>query len=451
MIFVEKIRNKLSADPRAANAHINTVLMLAFRGMNILISFLYVPLLIHSLNEYKYGIWLTITSIVAWFNLLDIGLGNGLRNRLTEALAQKNKMHARVLISTAYASLFFFTSLLIIIFLLASEYIDWCKILNVPSGYADELTDLINIVVVLFLVQLFFSIINSILFAFQRPFFSTLVTTLGQLLSFGAVCCSIYVFKNSSLVVLGLLISASPILILCVMSFYILKYRYKEFTPSIKYINFSYLPSILNLGIKFFYLQIVTIILYQTSNLIIARTLGQAEVAEYNIIYKYIGVINMIFTIIVLPYWSATTDAYAKSDFEWIQKSVKRMFKVRMFLFFIGGALVLISKWVYSIWLGNSISVNYVTTSLAFIYFVLNMAYVNYGMFLNGIGKVKIQIYVTTVVAALFIPFSVFLSKEIGLNGIFISLSIVALINFLWSYLQYSKIINGKAQGIWLK
>ncbi|MBQ5689942.1 MAG: hypothetical protein IIV24_00450, partial [Alistipes sp.] len=62
----------------------NVYIMMLIRGLSFLISFLYVPLLYGALDTNSYGVWLTLTSLVAWVAMFDIGLGNGLRNKLAE-------------------------------------------------------------------------------------------------------------------------------------------------------------------------------------------------------------------------------------------------------------------------------------------------------------------------------------------------------------------------------
>ena len=49
-----------------------------------------VPLTINYLNPTKYGIWITLSSVIGWFSFFDIGLGNGLRNRFAEAIANND-------------------------------------------------------------------------------------------------------------------------------------------------------------------------------------------------------------------------------------------------------------------------------------------------------------------------------------------------------------------------
>ncbi|MCK7523619.1 MAG: hypothetical protein MZV64_41275 [Ignavibacteriales bacterium] len=62
-----------------------------------------VPVTLNYLGKTEYGIWLTLASILSWLINLDFGLGNGLRNKLAEALALNDIKLARIYVSTAYA------------------------------------------------------------------------------------------------------------------------------------------------------------------------------------------------------------------------------------------------------------------------------------------------------------------------------------------------------------
>jgi O-antigen/teichoic acid export membrane protein len=441
----------LGKDLRSANANKNTLFMLLLRGVNILISFMYVPLLIHTFSSYRYGIWLTITSIVTWMNLFDVGLGNGLRNRLSESIAKDDKNESKYLISTAYASISILSLILVFLYFIITYNLDWSVILNVPESMRQEVTELVNMVFVLFSIQFALSIINAMLLAFQKPAYSSLIMTLGQILSFGLVSFFVLVLKESSLFNLGLIISLSPIIVLIVFTIYIFSKKYRPLSPNMNFVKFSYLNKILGLGLKFFVLQIITIILFQTSNIIIAQNVGQEGVTEYNIAYKYLGLIYFVFTIVVTPYWSASTDAYTRSDFDWIKQSVRKLNLIWLLLSFVGLCMLISSNFVYKMWLGKSISANYLTLSFAFIYFISLTRYSIYSYILNGMGKIFIQMIITSIVAIVYIPLTILMAKNYGVNGVFFSLIITALINLTWSSIQFNKIINGKAFGLWIK
>lgn len=75
----------------------NTAAMMLLKGASILISLMTAPIMLHHVNRADYGVLLTLTSIVGWVGMMDVGLGNGLRNKLPEMLAKVIYMEQRKL------------------------------------------------------------------------------------------------------------------------------------------------------------------------------------------------------------------------------------------------------------------------------------------------------------------------------------------------------------------
>lgn len=71
-----------------------------------------------------------MSSIIGWFGFFDIGLGNGLRNRLAEALAKEDLKLARIYVSTTYAILSLIILGVLLLFYLVNPLLNWNKILN---------------------------------------------------------------------------------------------------------------------------------------------------------------------------------------------------------------------------------------------------------------------------------------------------------------------------------
>ena len=453
MYIYEKIKNIIiSGSNRSSKAKINMLYMLIIKGISLIISLLYVPLLLHSMSEDNYGIWLTLTSIVSWVAMCDIGLGNGMRNRLTEAIAHNDYGLGKKYISTAYMSISILMCALLLVYFIISNFISWNSILNAPNIPQNEINQLVNIVFITFCINFVLSLLNSILLALQSPAISSAITTIGQLLSFISVLIAVKIFNESSLLILGSLISIIPVFVLLFSTIIIFLGRYRNLSPSIKFIDFKKLREILTLGIKFFVLQIITIILYQSNNIIITHIVNSQAVVEYNIAFKYMNVLLMIYTIIVTPLWSATTDAYVKGDIVWIKNVVKKMNIIALMFISIGLLMVIFSNSIYCIWLNISESkIDIITTILIYIYIVGNILYANYGYILNGIGKLNLQLAVTSIMALAYIPISCLFGSRYGLHGILSVFALVAIINFIWSKIQLTKIISGDAHGIWNK
>src|ERR1700761_5284446 len=88
---------------RTLKARRNVAVSFLLRGINIAIGFVLIPMTINYVNPVQYGIWLTLSAIIAWFNFFDIGLGNGLKNKLAEANALNDTDSAKIYVSTTYA------------------------------------------------------------------------------------------------------------------------------------------------------------------------------------------------------------------------------------------------------------------------------------------------------------------------------------------------------------
>ena len=70
---------------------------------------------------------------------------------------------------------------------------------------------------------------------------------------------------------------------------------------------------------------------------------------------------------------------------------------------------------------------------------------------LNGMGLIKLQIIQALIQGIIYIPMVYILAQHISLNGILISLTIVAIIPAVILPIQVNLIINKKANGIWNK
>ena len=446
-----QIRKKfIGTDSRSKKMYKNTVAMIGIRGVSMILTLISAPIMLHHVDRADYGVLLTLTSIVGWVGYMDVGLGNGLRNKLPEFLAKGDFHSAKKIVSSCYVTLAIYVALIIVIFLMVSPFVDWLGVLNSPTSDAGEIRGLTNVVFIAFCIQFLFGLINSILFAYQMPAFQSLFTFVGQFIALIALVIQVYVFDVTSVLQIGAVNSMIPPLVLFLGSIGLFRTKLKEIAPSFKLFEFKSVGSILSLGLKFFVLQMITIVLFQANSIIIARVVSPEAVVEYNLAFKYVSLLTMIFTIVITPVWSATTDAYVRKDFAWINKTISLSRKVCIASIFIGVLMVLASKFVYGIWLGKgTIDINYSTTSLILLYISFEMLYKVYGTIINGTGKVFAQIILTGVIAIIYIPLAILLGKLFGLSGVLIANAIVFALNYLWSKVQCNKLISQTATGIW--
>jgi O-antigen/teichoic acid export membrane protein len=447
---ITKIKIFFSGDIRNVRLKKNIIGSVVIKGCSIFISFLLVPMTLGYLNAYEYGIWLTLSSILLWINSFDIGLGNGLRNKLAEALALNDKHLAKIYVSTTFFLLSVLIVLIYTFFLILHYFLDWYRILNVSIDVIHDLNSLISIVFFLFCVSFIFKVIGSIYLACQLSVINDLLNLLGNVLSL-VIIFILTKMTQGDLAKVAITYSVSPVFVYIIAYFFTFYIIFPYLKPSFSAIKIKYSKVLMGLGIKFFVNQIASLVVFSTSNVLILRLFGSEEVTSYNIAYKYFSVIPLIFNIIISPTWSAITEAYVKGDYHWINRIIKRMQYIWLGLLFFTIFMIFFSNIAYSFWVGTEIKISILLSTMMAI-FVSMMNWVNiFGHFINGVGKIKLQYYYSIVSSILYIPLAIILCRNFGIIGI----SIAMCFNFLPSMvlwpIQYKKIIAGKDSGIWGK
>lgn len=449
---LKKILFFLKGHTRGSKAIREVLYSILIQGFSVITGFLYVPLLLDYLTQEKYGIWLTLTSILGWFSFLDLGMGNGLRNKLTVALATGDFGLGKKLVSTTYALLICIFCVVLFVFHLSNFFLNWNSILNTKTIDNSELYILTSIVFTFFILRFIFQIISVVYLADQKPSSVKMIETSGSVFSFLIVLILTRVTLKGDLILLGTIISVIPVILFFVVTLVAFNARYKKLKPSVKDIDFKVSKGILNLGAKFFFMQISFIIVFTTSNFFIAQFYGPEEVTVYNIAFKYFQIPIMIFSIFMSPLWSAVTDAYAKSDYAWLKKTLKYS-NMLTALFSVGVVfMVFVSNWVFKIWIGDKVVIPVGLTVSLGIYTIIDLFITPYSYFINGMGKLRMAVIFTFIEIMVYFIL-VFLFGNLFKNsiGIVLSISITMIMLAIVFSIQTYKLLNNNAKGIWNK
>lgn len=442
------IISRLRADNRTAKVQKNIAGSFVVKGVSISISLILVPLTIGYVSSELYGIWLTLATIISWMSIFDLGFGNGLRNRVAECVALNDWKKAKSYVSTAYIyfALIFIPMSILLYFI--SGIINWCTILNVDLSYQDLLVKVMRIVVIAFSFTMIFKIQNTILAALQMTALSNAIEMLGQLLVL-IMTFLLTISTEASLLYLACVISFCPIVVYILSSFWLYGYKFKSLCPSLRNTDKSLIKNVLNLGVKFFVMQISVIVVYQTINIIISHVAGPESVTEYNVIYKYLSIPLMVTTIIIEPLWSAFTDAYTLKDYGWMERAYQKLIKIYMLGFLTIILLVAISSVVFRIWLGDKVIIHNSFVIVCAIYILILMWNSMHSALINGLGKIKLMLYCTVITIVIDIPVAYSFGKIWGGEGVISAIILMTSMGVILNRIQVKRIINQTAMGIW--
>ncbi len=445
--FLSKLINR--GQQRSVKAKKHIVASFLIKGISILTGFFMVPLIIGYIHKEEYGIWLTLSSVVGWFSFFDIGLGHGLRNKLALALAQGQLEKARTFVSSAYAILGLILVGILVLFFIVLPWLDWQIILNTDKINADELRLVAVATFSFFCINFLLKLIHSIFLADQRPanpgFFNLLSNVISLIIIFVLTKTT-----QGSLFYLALTLGLTPMIILVSVSIYMFHGGYRAISPAFQFVRIAQFKELWTLGIRFFLIQISSVVIFSTDNIIIAQLFGPAEVPAYAIAHQYFGLVTALFSIVSVPFWSAYTEAYIKRDMDWIISTNKKLVKVWSGLMVVSICMLGLSSYFYQFWVPE-IEVPFVLSMMMCIY-VNVLAWGNiFVVFINGVGKIHLQLVLGIAGTLINIPLSYFFAQILGLGSAGVILASILCIAYgpIFAPIQFNKIIRGKATGIW--
>lgn len=442
-----------NSDRRTSLIKKNIIYSILIKGWSGLVVFLLVPVTLRCLGEYENGVWMTISSLLVWIDNMDIGLGNGLRNRLAENLANNDILKARETVSSTFLMLIFIIIPLSILLVSIISNIDIYQILNVDSQIINNLNNIVVISVILTCTTFIFKFIGNVFMALQLPSVNNLLVCLGQTLSLVGTYLLLIIgdFENA-LLIIAVINTCAP-LVVYIFAYPITFYKlYPYLKPSYKYYNDNTAKSLCGMSLKFFLLQIAGLVLFFSANILISHLFTPAHVTPYQIAYRYFSIVLLAFTIIGSPYWSATTDAFSRGDIGWIKNSRKKLQKIVYMIFSCIFCMVLLSEFVYEIWLGDDIKISLSVTIGMAIYMIVVIWSMSYCYFLNGIGALNLQLIFTIGAAVVFIPLSYVLASFLNdISAVLFALTLANMPSLICNKIQLNKILNNTARGIWIK
>lgn len=401
-----------------------------------------IPLFLKYLGDRDYGIWMTIFSIVNWINTFDLGIGNGLKNKLTENYSKKNFQEMKEYIMTGYISLSFLAFIFWIIGCFGIYFFNFSQGLNIYYYSESYLKLLFFITYSLTLVNFIVNIYNVLYLSVYNSYISNICSLLFQILFISIL---ILLNRMNKITLMSIVfIYPGFTLILGIIFTVIFFNKYKNIRPKLEDFRKEKIKMINGLGLYFFLIQISMLIIMTTDNMIIMRYLGAEEVATYSIISKLFQAILIIETLISAPMWPLFIDAYVKSDKKWIIKIYKKL-NLLFFLTILGvGLLIIITPLILKIWIGKELIIpKYLT--LFWGIFILNRIWGDiYCIFTNATNKIKIQMYLYMIGAFINIPLSIFFIKKfaLGSSGVILATNISLLPISIIIPIQVYKIIK---------
>lgn len=332
---------------------LTTVSGFTVRLLSMVISLVTVPLILGALGKERFGLWSTITTVTAWVALFDLGLSNGLVNRLAKAYGKEDNDEANRHFTTALATMVGLALILGFCLTAAIPLIPWSRLLGV-RGAVDNATVVWSVAAALgaFVVTMPFGVVPQLYAGFQRSYLTNGFNLVATVLSFALLLLALAMKAHMPVLILAVscgsvVASVAGFVYAVVQCFPWLKLRYR-------YVSWTTLRSLMSLSVPMFLFQVGALAVNETQSVILAQRCGLATVADFGIAMRLYLLTASLIQMGTGSFIPPLREAHERGDSRWVRTAFGRLLMVRLGIAAVGGLVMsLLGNTILRVWLGR--------------------------------------------------------------------------------------------------
>jgi O-antigen/teichoic acid export membrane protein len=434
---------------RNRRAVVNGVAAVSGRIAQIAVSLFTVPLTIHYLGKERFGLWMTISSVLAVAAFADFGIGNGILNSVSDAYGKDDRDTIHHVVSSGLAVLFAIGTILLAGFLCVYPFISWADLFRVASPLARaEAGPSMTIFAICFCLNIPFGAIQRVQMGLQESYLPSLWQVCGAAVSLAGVVIGIRM--HAGLPFLLAAIAGAPVLAAACNTTQFFGFKRRDLLPLWRMVSYIHVRRIAVLGGLFFVLQAVVAIAFSADGFIVARSLGAIAVPDYSIPQRMFLLISTVVAMMVSPLWPAYGEAISRGDIKWVHRTLFRSLAV---VFggtcLVSGLLLLVSRRLIFWWVGAHINPPTVLLVGLAVWTVLDCCGNTLAMFMNGASIMRFQIVVASLFGIACVTAKIVLVRRYGIAavpwatvGTYVLISTIPCAIYVWRFFKRARLAH---------
>ena len=388
---------------------------LCFKVLFMLLTIYNVRLMIKFLGNDIYGDWITLSSIAAWMNVGDLGIGNGLRNEVSRYYAKEDKNGIFNCIKQTNSIFAMISIVMFFCVLVVGRVLIYFNV--IPQSFFRPLI----ISSFFYSLSMFLGRTQAVALGIQKSWYLNLTSSIGVFFSIILYKCMITYSVQPNLVLCSLINGLVILVPLSLIIIALLQKGYLSFCSSEPPNDDDLKKVIIRNGTRFYVLQITSLVLFSTDNVLIKYLFDSYNVTKYSLIDQIYNVGASIFCVFLDSFWSGVAIHFEQNDIPWMSKTIKRLLIMHCF-FIVGVSIVsLFINPIICIWTGsNSFVYNTEIIMVFSVYCIFSCFQAIFGNVNYGINRTKMIMILAIISASINLPLSIFFAKtmELGIVGV---------------------------------
>jgi O-antigen/teichoic acid export membrane protein len=392
--------------------------MYAGRFSNAFSVLVTIPIAHRQLSPELFGVWMMLSAMLSFFAFADLGVGNGVLNRITAARATGDVTEIRRALVGGYIC-----TASVGLALLAVWGV-WWLVADDPIAVAGRIASenrlavltALHMFVLLLAVNIPASLIQKVQLGAQQGYWIGMAQVVASLGTLVAVPTTLYLGGG-----LPMLVAASLGVLVVVNALSSILWLFQNGFlrgPHWAQVDASTIRGLLHTGAFFLAIQIASAFAFQSDAIVITQLLGQSEYGDFGAVQRLFVFASMLISAALVGLWPAFGDAVTRGDIAWLRDALKHA--LRMAFLVMGVlcvALALSMPWIAKLWLGTTTPPSLLLTSLLSLWAMIESLGMVAGTFLNAAGILRAQVVPAVAMAIASFAGKWVLVAEIGVAG----------------------------------
>jgi O-antigen/teichoic acid export membrane protein len=404
------------------------------RLSNYAIRLAVIPLSLRLLGAEKYGLWLTVGSLIAWLGVSDLGISRGLLNAVAKASGAEDRPLMQSHVSTALLGYVTLGVPAVAFVLLISRWQGLGRLLHIAPGtpLAKDAGALVFVCGGLFALSLMNNVVTTSCAALQEGYLAAWATVAGAAASLALLAA--FPLPARSVIDYALVMAVPSLLANFALGVYIFGWRHPELRPGLSLASLRSLRIVAGFGGPLMLVEVGNLVMLYSTNLLIANRLGPAAVPQFTVPNSLFFVLLNACYLLAAPYVPAFAEASGRGDWVWLRRRAITNLRNTMGLILLGSAgLIALGRPAIRIYT-HSVVVPTASFLVAMAgYGVLMVWAMTNGVLLIGLGRVGVKAAIHLSVAAVYLSASWLLLPRLGVIAVPIAGALGYLVDAVWS------------------
>lgn len=303
---------------------LSIIVSICSKTAGVIIQFLALPVALHALGKDKYGVFITVMTLVTMVQTANLGVGPGVSRALTHYAADPDHDEERSWFQAARWLVLAFCALILVLGLGFPHLVPLTKVYGSTfeplAGLLDQ--TFFWAVLVATLIS-FLSLADATYSGYLEDYWPRVFHAIGYAMSIGTILFVAFYVKNPAFLLLA--IFGTP----CLPRLYGM-WRLRRVRPylwegghKIDWSKFRYLVKT-NLGSTS--IQLGDLLVISLGTVVVSNTLGVTEAVKFGSLFMWYQMVITLRAMVLDPMQSSLSNAWAKRDLPWLRRALKKAF-----------------------------------------------------------------------------------------------------------------------------